>query len=93
MSRYSITAFWLAMALGLSVKTTWPSLAAVWQVGSSLGMGSSLLSLRGLGAQTSARQMRHSPRPTARVVAVVGILNVIVQGDLEMQGMVVLPKE
>ena len=58
MSRYSITAFWLAMDFGLLVWTTMPSAAGVWQVGMSLGINSSALLLRGLGWATSARQIR-----------------------------------
>ena len=40
-------------------KTGTTSAHAVWQVGTSFGIGSSALLLRGLGCQTSARQMRH----------------------------------
>ncbi len=58
MSSISITLFWLAIDLGLRRWTTAPSTAGVWQVGTSLGISSSLLSLRGLGWLTSARQMR-----------------------------------
>ena len=53
-----MTCFWLATDLGLSVCTTIPSDAVCWQVGTSFGHGSSLFSLRGFGAQISARQMR-----------------------------------
>ena len=58
MSRYSITAFWLATALGLSVRTICPFPQGVWQVGMSRGIAS-ICPVRGLGAHTSARQMRH----------------------------------
>ena len=56
-----MTAFWFATALGLSARMTMPSDACVEQEGNSLPpmKGSTLLSLRGLGAHASTRQMRH----------------------------------